>query len=283
LKAKSDFIVIFSINALLFILFVLGDLSTSGIFGFFRVVLGGMYVLFAPGYALQAALFPRREHLGSLDRLALSFGLSVAIMPVLGLALDGPPGGIFLWQSFTFLTALTIICGLVAMYRRSRLSTDEDNVNDTELNLGEWWKSQSVPGQLLFSLIPVSVIIGLVLVLYILFVPIPEKQFTEFYIRSASDVAANYPLEVKAGQPFTIKVGVVNHEGKDSTYSIQSEMHEHILAATAPFTLVDGQSVSLDVALSSSTPGDRQLMEILLLRDNRVYRRLYLWLNVESP
>jgi uncharacterized membrane protein len=279
---KSDFITIFILNTVLFILLVFGDFSTDGVLGFLRVGLGFIYLIFAPGYALQAALFPRREHLASLDRLALSIGLSIAIMPALGLMLDGPPGGIFLWQSFIVLTMLTAICGFIAIYRRGRLTGGQAKSDETELNLRRWWQSQTFAGRSLFVLIPMAVVLGFILVLYVLSVPSSDKQFTEFYMVSTSNVAANYPLEISAGQPFTVKVGVINREGKNISYSIDARMNGKIVAGTAPFTLVDDQSISLDIAVVGSTAGDQQLLEILLLRDNQVYRRLYLWLNVKS-
>jgi len=44
-------------------------------------------VLFLPGYTLIATLFPRKDDLDGIERVALSFGLSIAITPLLGLAL----------------------------------------------------------------------------------------------------------------------------------------------------------------------------------------------------
>jgi len=53
-----------------------------------RVLLGLLLVLFLPGYSLIAALFPRRDDLDGIERIALSFGLSIAVVPLLGLALN---------------------------------------------------------------------------------------------------------------------------------------------------------------------------------------------------
>jgi glycosyltransferase involved in cell wall biosynthesis len=52
-----------------------------------RVALGGAYVVFFPGYTLVAALFPGRRQLDAVERLRLSFGLSMAVMPLIGLVL----------------------------------------------------------------------------------------------------------------------------------------------------------------------------------------------------
>src|SRR5207245_4585088 len=48
-------------------------------------------VLFAPGYVLVAALFPRDVEIDWIERIALSFGLSIAVVPLLGLFLNFTP------------------------------------------------------------------------------------------------------------------------------------------------------------------------------------------------
>ncbi|MFP3976163.1 MAG: DUF1616 domain-containing protein, partial [Dehalococcoidia bacterium] len=58
-----------------------------------RIVLGILFVLFFPGYMLIAALFPRKESLDGIERVALSFGLSIAVVPLIGLVLNYTPWG----------------------------------------------------------------------------------------------------------------------------------------------------------------------------------------------
>ena len=53
-----------------------------------RIILVLLLVLFLPGYSLIAALFPRKNDLDGIERIALSFGLSIAVVPLLGLALN---------------------------------------------------------------------------------------------------------------------------------------------------------------------------------------------------
>lgn len=56
-----------------------------------RIILGLPLVLFLPSYALIATLFPRKGDLDGIGRIALSFGLSIAITLLLGLALNYIP------------------------------------------------------------------------------------------------------------------------------------------------------------------------------------------------
>ena len=53
-----------------------------------RIVLGLPFVLFFPGYTFVAALFPRKDDLDAIERVALSLGLSIAVVPLVGLALN---------------------------------------------------------------------------------------------------------------------------------------------------------------------------------------------------
>ena len=56
-----------------------------------RIILGLLLVLFLPGYSLIAALFPGKD---GIERIALSFRLSIPVMPRSGLALNYMPFGI---------------------------------------------------------------------------------------------------------------------------------------------------------------------------------------------
>jgi uncharacterized membrane protein len=46
-----------------------------------RLVFGGIFVLFAPGFAWSYVFFRRRK-IEWIERLALSFGLSIALVPL---------------------------------------------------------------------------------------------------------------------------------------------------------------------------------------------------------
>ena len=68
---------------------------------FIRVLLGLPFLLFFPGYGLIAALFPRKTDLEGIERVALSFGLSIAVVPLIGLVLNYTPWGIRLYPILT--------------------------------------------------------------------------------------------------------------------------------------------------------------------------------------
>ena len=90
-----------------------------------RIILGLPLVLFLPGYALIAVLFPRKDDLDAIERIALSFGLSIAITPLLGLALNYTPFGIRSSPVLILLSVFTISLAICAFIRRG-MTPEED-------------------------------------------------------------------------------------------------------------------------------------------------------------
>jgi len=90
-----------------------------------RVLLGLLLVLFLPGYSLIAALFPAKDDLDGIERIALSFGLSIAVVPLLGLALNYTPFGIRLVPVLVVLSMFTVSLAVVAGVRRLGLPEGE--------------------------------------------------------------------------------------------------------------------------------------------------------------
>jgi hypothetical protein len=85
---------------------------------YLRYVLGSIFVLYLPGYTLIEALYPKKEDLPSLERLALSIGLSLALTPLVGLALNYTPWGIRLKPILASLSLLTAFLALIALSRK---------------------------------------------------------------------------------------------------------------------------------------------------------------------
>jgi len=90
-----------------------------------RIILGLLLVLFLPGYSLIAALFPGKDDLDGIERIALSFGLSIAVVPLLGLALNYRPFGIRLVPILVVLSAFTVSLAVIAGVRMQGLPEGE--------------------------------------------------------------------------------------------------------------------------------------------------------------
>ena len=89
-----------------------------------RYVLGAIFILWLPGYAFIKALFPVKlpikfadKGLDTVERIALSLGMSLALVPITGLLLNYTPWGIRITPITLSLTALTLTFATVAMIR----------------------------------------------------------------------------------------------------------------------------------------------------------------------
>jgi len=88
---------------------------------YLRYVFGSVFVLYLPGAALIELLYPKPSDLSQLERLALSIGLSLALVPLVGLLLNYTPWGIRLTPILTSLALLTLGLAAGAVARRYSL------------------------------------------------------------------------------------------------------------------------------------------------------------------
>ena len=87
-----------------------------------RIILGLPLVLLFPGYALAAALIPKRNALKGIERIVLSLGLSIAVVVIIGLILGYTPWGISLYPIVIALSIFILATSIVAWCRRRRLA-----------------------------------------------------------------------------------------------------------------------------------------------------------------
>ena len=90
-----------------------------------RYFLGSIFVLFLPGYTFIKALFPTKE-LDNIERVALSMGMSLALVPITGLILNYTPWGIGITPVTLSLLALTTIFATAAVIREHQTKTKQN-------------------------------------------------------------------------------------------------------------------------------------------------------------
>ena len=259
-----------------------------------RSALGLGMVLFMPGYALIAALFPGRKDIDGIERTALSFGLSIAVTPLIGLALNFTPWGIRLDPIVVCLTLFTLICSAAANYRRHELKPEDRFSVDFE----KAWKdaraelfpsSESRLDRTLTVILLLSIIASIAVLAFVIAVPKQGEKFTEFYILGPNGKADNYPEWFRLGDSKPVTVGVINHEYRNVTYDLVVTLNDSNSVTqlySERLELADNQTWEQTVSLTPDRTGTNMEIKFLLYADGNMtapYRDLHLRVNVTKP
>jgi len=248
-----------------------------------RIGLGLAFVLFLPGYVLVAALYPRKNDLDLAERLALSLGLSIAVVPLIGLGLNYSPWGIRLSPILAFVTLFIVLAAGVATYRRLTLPSDEAIAIRVNLALPKW--SRVRMANRFLGLVLVLALAGLGIGAYFLATSSTgSEEFTQFYVLGPGGRAEGYPRTVGLGDKFTLTLGVVNHEGEEASYRVQATIAGRPVVSLDSLQLANNEKWERPLVLTATQPGSNLKVEFILYKgDNGVpYRTLHLWLDVEA-
>ncbi len=191
-----------------------------------RVLLALPMILFFPGYSLICSLFPGKKEIDGIERLALSFGLSLAVAPLIGLILNYTPWGIRLDPVVISLVIFTIALAVVAQFRRARVSPEDRFTvpfrDFYRTLIREFFDPTAGRTDRALSILLLIAIVGaLAATAFVIAVPKEGEKFTEFYILGSEGKAADYPTLIRTGDPQTIIVGIGNHEYRNATYFVE--------------------------------------------------------------
>lgn len=246
-----------------------------------RIPLGLVFVLFVPGYAFIAALFPEagdsptdevneaaptagrdrpsaavadgaadetahdggnatahdgghpvpgleRSGIDGIERVALSFGLSIAITPLLGLLLNFTPWGIRLVPIMLAVSCFTVAAAAIAAVRRWDLPESErfrvPYRSWVAAGRSELLEPDSRGDALLNVLLVVSIVLAVGSVSFAVMVPPDGERFSAVYVLTEGEdgdlVADDYPTEFTQGESREVVVGVDNHEHRTVDYTV---------------------------------------------------------------
>lgn len=194
-----------------------------------RLVLAIPVILFLPGYCLLAALFPKNGDIDLMLRMVLSTGLSIALVPLIGLGLNFTSWGIRLEPIVISLTLFTLVMVIVTHHQRSALPTEERfRLPLSEIAVAfrqEFLKKGSKRGdQILNAALALGILITVITAVYVVTVPREGEQFTEFFILGENRTTAYYPDKIIPEQDYPMYVGIGNHEYGDITYNVETWM-----------------------------------------------------------
>jgi uncharacterized membrane protein len=265
---KKDLLLI---NLLALIEIFVATISTNDIL---RIVFGFPFLLFCPGYALVSALFPKKDDLDTVERIALSIGLSIAIVPLIGLILHFTPHGIRLYPILFSIASLIFLFSMTAWYRRGKIG--EMFAFSIEIRWKELTKGERAYWLVLLLLI---FLVGIVTV-QIITTPKIEK-FTEFYILGA-DGTVEYPKNLTLGKSVDLIIGIRNHEAQDVEYRVVILLENETVKTIEGIKLRHEERWEENVSFIPNKVGENSKLEFLLFKkgEKKPYRSLRLFASV---
>ncbi|WP_435156742.1 DUF1616 domain-containing protein [Haladaptatus sp. DFWS20] len=298
-----------------------------------RAVLGLPFVLFPPGYAFIAALFPEaggfeesdrqgdasetdgrfsrfNEGIDGLERVALSFGTSIAIVPLIGLVLNFTPWGIRLVPVLLSISGFTLLMTVIAAVRRWNLPEDERFSVPYKQWSGdarsELFEPDTRADAALNVVLVVSVVLASASVGYAVLVPNQGESFSEFYLLTENDdgelVADGYPTNFTQGERKPVIVGIENHEHERTNYSAvvllqnvttrnnSTVVNDEQQLQRFQTTLGQNETWRTTHNITATMTGTRLRLIYLLYKGDvprnptadNAYRELHLWVNVTA-
>lgn len=295
-----------------------------------RLAAAGALLFFLPGYAVVAALYPgaspeegtprERTGLGPYERLALSFGASVASVAVLGLLTW--PVGIWLadvlstgfWLSrLTPLVPVTLLvlggCSVATVRRLRRPPIDRFSPS-----LGRWLSSarttlfggETRTDRLLSAVLVVSVLLSAGALGYAVTSPAQAEQYTSASLLTEQEdgelVAGGYPTEMQAGQSSQLVLELANREGAGQRYAVVVRL-ERVETSGEGSTVTEaseldrlsvgvpaGETRTTSHEVAPEMTGERLRLSYYVYRGeapdaaspSSAYRHLYIWVAVEG-
>lgn len=200
---------------------ILIPIALFNIEGTTRIILGLPFIIFIPGYILIFALFPTRKTdrgIDIIERIALSFGFSIAVVSLIGLGLNYTPWGIRLETILLSIFIFVISIGALAIYRWFNINPEERYT--IRFNLSQL-KSKDTLNRFLNVIIIISILLAVVALSYVIITPKQGEKFTEFYLFGSSGNASDYPKEISIGKNYTVNLVIANHEYKTINYTIE--------------------------------------------------------------
>jgi uncharacterized membrane protein len=186
-------------------------------------ILAVLLVLFVPGYVIVAALFPKNTEIDWIERIVLSFGLSIAMVPLLVLILNFTPWGIRFAPIVVTIALFTVALGLAAYWRRMRLLSEARLSATLDLSMPAWQEYSLLDKGLTVAL-AASLIVASGTFAYVVLTPRPGETFTEFYILGPSGTASGYPTALNVSQTGRIILGITNHEFASVDYTVRIDL-----------------------------------------------------------
>ena len=235
------------------------------------------------------------RRIDGVERITLSFGLSIAIASLLGLMLNFTPWGIRLESIVVTLFVFTVGVGLVAFGRRTRLPAVDRLSATIELG-GSAWGGSSALDKALTATLAASIVFAGAAVAYLVVTPRPTEKFTQLYLLDRNGGVTDYPFRLNKSEPGMVIIVVVNDESAQVHYTLRVNLtgvefvqNETIVVNRTTLanndTTLDNRGIWEWPYTFIIDKFGRYRVDFLLFRDDNFaqsYRNTFLFVNVTS-
>ena len=283
--------------------------------GSLRTAFGLPVVFFLPGYAAVSALFPEAPNRTGRDvptaarRVALGFGVSVTLLPLVGLALAVSGVGLVPSAVEGTLGAVAAVGFLVAGWRRSRLASGDRfhvPLRRHARRIHGWiFHQRRVADRVLNAAFVVAVLLAVTTLGYGLVVPAESAAYSEFSLLTESEsgdlVAGDYPTDMIQGESEQFVMAVENHERQRVQFVVVGEL-QRVDPATGGVTeraelrrlsqgVGDGETWRPRLSVDPPLTGENLRLAFFLYTDDApgepnsasADEHLFLWVNSTAP
>ena len=243
-----------------------------------------------------------------------SFGLSIAVVPLIGLGLNYTPWGIRLDPIVISLAIFTTMMLIIAQFRRFQIPAEEQYhfpfsaiLDETKREL--FPEESTKLDRILSAILIISIFAAVATTIFVIVIPKEGEKFTEFYILGEKGMAADYPVKFNAGSQQRLIVGIGNHEYSNVSYVVETFAINQVFDETTNASYIINMELVdrfiTDVADNKTieipynfTIGSAKFNKFQLLlfeekvpgdeiwgmdRINSSYRDLHLWIDVREP
>jgi uncharacterized membrane protein len=202
----------------------LGSIDSVGL----KVILGLPLIFVLPGYLMMVALYPQRHTITIPERIALTFGLSVVLLPGIGLLLNFTPFGIRIEPILAGTVLVSALFCALVIYQRNQLE-----LKDQFLPLSDLLQGKIIPASmsspeskndksLIYNILKIGIVASIIGILFMFYMfattEQPHEHFTEFTILDDSGRIIGKPWELESNRTYDVQININNHEGETIDY-----------------------------------------------------------------
>ena len=252
-------------------------------------------------------MFVNKDAMDGIERVALSAGISVAIVGLIGFGLNYSPWGIKLEPVLYSISAFILVTLAVALIRRGRTRGANGFTTEITLGLPSW--GSSAFGKSLSIFLVVSICTSLGVLGYTAAAPKGVERFTDFYILGVNGKAQDYPKLfimdngkitqvaygdgsiLLPGDSGNVTIGIVNQEQESMAYFVRTTINDQPVSINlagssvgflGPIELRQGEKWENPIGIVPVSTGDNQTVALQLFKgaDSTPQNVLRLWITV---